>query len=282
MQAQTGMRTKIENVGAHNIRDHLIDQHRHFFAQLPWLLVGAVDANGQPWAGALAGAPGFVSSPDTTTLQIAAPVPHSSPLLPCLQVGAQVGLLGIEQHTRRRNRANGIVRHADEYGFSVHVQQSFGNCPKYIHPRHAHYTSTASRSASVSACTVEHLSELDAQAHHTISHADTFFIATAISAQAGSVHGADVSHRGGPSGFIQLDEQGALVVPDFAGNSYFNTIGNITLNPRAGLLFVDFNSGDLLHLAVRATVVHHAPLRSLHFDVLNAVRTKGALRVRWE
>src|SRR3546814_14766932 len=67
--------------------------------------------------------------------------------------------------------------------------------------------------------------------------------------------GADVSHRGGRPGFVRVTEddgRSVLTIPDFSGNQFFNTLGNIAINPRAGLLFVDFATGDLLTLTGRS------------------------------
>ena len=46
--------------------------------------------------------------------------------------------------------------------------------------------------------------------------------------------------------------------PDFAGNRHFNTFGNLELDDRAGLLFIDFAAGDALYLTGRATVTWDA------------------------
>jgi uncharacterized protein len=64
-----------------------------------------------------------------------------------------------------------------------------------------------------------------------------------------------VSHRGGCPGFIRTAADGAIVIPDYHGNSFFNTLGNLTLHPRAGLLFIDFAIGDLLLLVGAAEIV---------------------------
>ena len=63
----------------------------------------------------------------------------------------------------------------------------------------------------------------------------------------------DISHRGGETGFVRIDGQ-TLSVADYPGNRFFNTIGNLELNPLAGLMFIDHVSGELLQLAVRAHV----------------------------
>ena len=109
LQERAGSRAKLAEIGPRVIRDHMPDQHREFFAQLPFVLVGTVDAQGQPWASVLAGEPGFVSSPDPRRLVVRArPLAHD-PLAANLADGAAIGLLGIEPHTRRRNRLNGWV-----------------------------------------------------------------------------------------------------------------------------------------------------------------------------
>nr|WP_231865084.1 pyridoxamine 5'-phosphate oxidase family protein [Sorangium cellulosum] len=55
------------------------------------------------------------------------------------------------------------------------------------------------------------------------------------------MEGADVSHRGSKPGFVRVTEEDGRTVltsPDFTGNFGFNTLGNLALNPRAGVLFV--------------------------------------------
>ncbi len=78
-------------------------------------------------------------------------------------------------------------------------------------------------------------------------------------------------------------------MPDFAGNFFFNTLGNIAINPRASLLFIDFANGDLLYLAVTAAIVWDGPelqafagaQRLLRVRVQTARRLQAALPLRW-
>ena len=63
----------------------------------------------------------------------------------------------------------------------------------------------------------------------------------------------DVSHRGGNPGFVRI-EGNVLTIPDFAGNLHFNTLGNFLLHPRAGLVFIDFETGDMLQVSGRTAV----------------------------
>src|SRR5438105_334104 len=258
LQERAGSRARLAEAGPRVIRDFMPQQHRDFFAQLPFLVVGSIDTQGQPWASVLAAAPGFVTSPDPKQLAVRTrPLPHD-PLAGTLAPRAPVGLLGIEPHTRRRNRANGHVSFVGGEGFGVDVDQSFGNCPKYIQARRPEFTGLAA------ATPVAHRSaQLDEAARAMVEQADTFFIATAHPS-AGTAptraRGVDVSHRGGKPGFVRVDAQGVLTVPDFVGNFYFNTLGNLVINPRCGLLFIDFGRGDLLYVAARGEVIADGPL----------------------
>ncbi len=126
----------MENRGRAVIRDYMPEQHRAFFAALPFMVVGMADQNGHPWPTTLSGHPGFVNSTEPNLLSIKAWLDADDPLYSCLRDGAPVGGLGIELSTRRRNRINGrIERCVVGEGFSIRVQQSFGNCPKYIQAR---------------------------------------------------------------------------------------------------------------------------------------------------
>jgi predicted pyridoxine 5'-phosphate oxidase superfamily flavin-nucleotide-binding protein len=220
------------------IRDQMPLQHRAFFAQLPFVVVASIDGAG-PVATMWTGNPGFVTAPDPQTLRIAVELDPADPASAAFTPGAPFGLLGIELPTRRRNRANGVVDRVDRGELVVTVHQSFGNCPQYIHPRDL-------RRAGPATARTEPLTRIDPAAARAIAAADTFFVAT--SARLGeATGGVDVSHRGGPPGFVRLDGD-VLTVPDYSGNRYYNTLGNMVADPRAAMLFVDFATGDVLHL----------------------------------
>ncbi|HEY2029031.1 MAG TPA: pyridoxamine 5'-phosphate oxidase family protein [Myxococcales bacterium] len=249
------------------IRPFLTEQLRDFFRDLPFVVAGALDGE-QPLATVLTGAPGFISSPDATTLNIATALDRSDPAQRAMVPGAAVGLIGIDLATRRRNRANGVVRASDERGLVLGVEQAFGNCPQYIHRREV--------DLEVSRAPVETLARLDVAAQTAIREADTFFVATASREEGG---GVDVSHRGGPRGFVHVDGD-TLTIPDYRGNRYFNTFGNLVSNPRAALLFIDFATGALLQVQGTTEIVWDGPeLRSfLAAERLWRVRVEGAWR----
>lgn len=286
VQVHVGVRDRMAAIGAHAIRTSMPEQHRTFFAQLPFVLVGSTDAEGQPWASMLSNPPGFISSPDARHLLIRARPAVTDPLYETLATGAPIALLAIEQPTRRRNRMNGIVERMDDAGLLVGVQQSFGNCPKYIQARQVDYW------ANENTGTVHFATALNEAARQIIARADTLFIATAHpGAPHGTArsHGVDISHRGGKPGFVRADGDDTLTLPDFAGNRFFNTLGNIMLNPRAGLLFIDFETGDLLYLAADAQIVFDSPEmdafagaeRLLRFKLRHVRHVVASLPLRW-
>lgn len=135
------------------------------------------------------------------------------------------------------------------------MRQSFGNCPQYIQNRTHKFTRDPSSPAPQQPL---HSQQLTERAKAIIEAADTFFVASYVDLQDDGRQ-VDVSHRGGKPGFVRVGDDGLLTVPDFAGNLFFNTLGNFLLNPRAGLLFVDFSTGDMLQMTGRAEVVLTSP-----------------------
>lgn len=287
LQDRFGFREKLDAGVRRGIRAELIEQHRAFFAQLPLVLVGSVDQTGQPWASMLTGRPGFISSPDPLTLCLNALPCAEDPAAQAMGLGSPVGILGIEPHTRRRNRMNGTIVAADGGGVSIRVVQSYGNCPQYIQGRQ--FTLVQDPSVRAQARGVLNASQLSAQDMQLLRATDTFFIATAnLADEAGTARGADVSHRGGRPDFIRVDDERTITTPDFVGNYFFNTIGNLQLEPRAGLLIPDFDTGDILQLAVRTEVIWSGPeveafagaQRLLRFHVEAVIRLQGVLPIR--
>ncbi|MGG7600041.1 pyridoxamine 5'-phosphate oxidase family protein [Pseudomonas sp. WC1] len=280
LQEQVGVAERMEVFGHKVIRDFMPDQHRAFYQQLPFLVAGAVDAAGTPWATLLEGAEGFVSSPDPRQLLIGTAPAADDPAMPGLVDGGAIGLLGIELHTRRRNRLNGLIRRAGTGQLEVVVEQSFGNCPQYIQLRE--YTRVdeppQGRRDSVA---------LDTESRAMIEHADTFFIASYVEQENGQ-RAVDVSHRGGRPGFVRV-EGNRLTIPDYAGNLHFNTLGNLLVNPVAGLLFVDFTTGNVLQVSGHTEVILDSPLisafegaeRLWNLDIEQVVVRPAAVSLRW-
>jgi len=245
-QIRTGKRDVMESFAHQAIRPFMPDQHRDFFNQLSFLVVGAVDGEGWPWASLLSGRPGFMQSPDPTTLEIASRGGNGDPVRDTIKPGAPLGLLGIEMLTRRRNRLNGRVALLNDDGFTLAVDQSFGNCPQYIQHRDIEFFREPDAVGKGRGARIFKI--LNKKARDLIGGADVFFVSSFVQTKNNPViEGVDVSHRGGRPGFVKV-EKNTLTIPDFPGNYHFNTLGNFLVNPRAGLVFPDFETGDLLML----------------------------------
>jgi predicted pyridoxine 5'-phosphate oxidase superfamily flavin-nucleotide-binding protein len=282
LQRTVGLDEPLAEIGTKVVRDHLTEQHRAFFPLLPFAVLGAVDGAGDVWATIRAGRPGFLSSPDPFRLDLAIPPDPFDPAEAGLKDGEPAALLGIDLTTRRRNRLNGPVRNRTERGFSLEVGQSFGNCPKYITLR------GPALIAAESFDLPEKMDGLDSEARAQIEAADTFFVASYASGWDGNRQ-VDVSHRGGAAGFVRVGADGVLTIPDYSGNRYFNTLGNLAANPKAGLVFTDFATGTLLQMTGDTELVLDSPEiadfpgaeRLWRLRPRRVVRRRGALPLRW-
>lgn len=212
-----------------------------FLSERRMAVAAWVDDESRVWASLLVGPPGFVQAKDGEQLLIQSGLAPTDPLLAGLAVRPELGLVVIDFAERRRFRVNGRAR-VDGSRILLTVEQAYGNCPKYIEPRRVEPVRDGAAPERPSP-------DLDARQRSWIAAADTLFIA--------SYHpqgGADASHRGGRPGFVDVLGPRALSFPDYPGNNMFNTLGNIAVQPRVGLLFLDFQSGDTLELTGRASL----------------------------
>jgi len=214
-----------------------------FIEQQPMVIVGSVDQQGRVWSSILTGKPGFTRALNDQTLEINLTQPTTAeddPLWRNLLHNQSVGLLVIELGSRRRIRINGRVRKNTNKYLIIEVERAYPNCPKYIQRRDWKRLDTGEPNDSV---TCEYGKKLGQIQRALIEKADTFFVTSAH-----PEHGIDASHRGGQPGFVQIINNQQLRIPDFAGNSMFNTLGNFTSYPYAGLIFIDFETGQILQL----------------------------------
>ncbi|TYB69260.1 oxidoreductase [Nonomuraea sp. PA05] len=248
-----------------------------FLSRQRLIVIAAADETGAAWAGALTGPPGFVTVPNDRTI-VADRLPATGdPLSGLFDAERPVGLLAIEPATRRRMRVNGRAR-GDGGRLTIRTEQVYSNCPKYIQTRaDADDSPAQSRTALVT-------DALTAGHQRWIAAADTFFVATYVAGL-----GADASHRGGNPGFVTVTGDRRLTWPDYVGNSMYMTLGNLELEPRCGLLFLDWENGHTLHLTgraradwdpARAAAVPGAQ-RLIDFDVERVVHITGDLPQRW-
>src|SRR5262245_22136278 len=296
VQRLAGVRAEAEGVGR-IIADTIPEDLAPLLAQFRLAVAASIDARGRVWASLLTGPDGFLKVADETRLRIDAHVAAADPLRTNLLSRPELGLLVIDPATRRRLRFNGVATLEPNGGVSLAVEQVYGNCRKYIQARHLEamdpppngthgsMRARAEMGARPSGATPIHSSVLGAAQQAWIGAADTFFIASAH-----PEGGADASHRGGRPGFVRVDGDRSLSFPDYAGNNMFNTLGNLAADPRAGLLFVDFERGDLVQVTGRARLDWEPRMAAahrganqvvVHYDVDEVIATPGGSPLRW-
>lgn len=245
VQALAG-ETDIANRVGRMLQPELAPQAISFIQQQTMVVVASTDDQENIWASLLLGDEGFIEVLNPESLVIHEDALRSAPagiLFEHLQTENSVGLLFHEMESRRRYRANGTAIRRNGR-IEINVQEAYPNCPKYIQRR------LSSDTVAVSEVEVTRGQVLGSQEQEWIAQADTFFLAT--QSLAGK---ADASHRGGNSGFVEILPDGRLRIPDYPGNSMFNSLGNIHENPKAGLLFVDFEGGNVLQLSGTAKLI---------------------------
>jgi hypothetical protein len=212
----------------------------------PFVVVSSQDGQGRLWTSILSGADGFVKVTDEETISLDPGLRYSNPADRFWDnIGRHpfVGMLFIDFATRRRYRVNGAVRPAGG-NVLVSVRQAYINCPKYISRRTLRRGGKPAYGGGFATGRA-----LTAELMGWIGAADAFFV--------GSSNGTgdlDASHRGGDPGFVAVLDSTTLRVPDYEGNSMYNTLGNFLVHPAAGLLFIDFAGHRTLQLTGTARV----------------------------
>jgi predicted pyridoxine 5'-phosphate oxidase superfamily flavin-nucleotide-binding protein len=267
VQAQAGEQAVAARNGA-VMSDTVILGARAFIDKQFMVVVASRDAQGQLWSSVLYGAPGFLGTPDGKRIVIRSAEherDRSDPLWSNLAPSARIGLLFIEMGTRRRYRVNGTLDQVTDQLVEVTIEQAFPNCPKYIQRRSLR---AIPGGATTAPARIGRGGALPDEVAALIGRADTLFVASAHHDS-----GLDASHRGGAAGFVAIQSDGTLRIPDFHGNSMFNTLGNIETDPRVGLIIPDFDGNQLLHLSGEAR---------LRWDLSDSTGSTGGTNRFWD
>lgn len=100
-----------------------------------------------------------------------------------------------------------------------------------------------------------------------IARAPMFFLATA------DAEGRpDCSYKGGMPGFVRVVDATTLAFPSYDGNGQFRSLGNLLLNPRVGMLFIDFEATKRIRINGTASIDDADPLRDHYPDADVVVR----------
>lgn len=255
-----------------------------FLAEQRMAVASSVDSRGRVWASLLSGEAGFIEVLDHQTVRIEANMVEGDPLHQNLEGQAQpIGLVIIDLATRRRMRLNGKAWLQPEGSMVVQAEQVYSNCPKYIQRRQLSKASLSPGAPLQPQPKSESGPGLSREQQGWLAEADTFFIAT--------YHpqgGADASHRGGRPGFVRVLDETTLLFPDYSGNNMFQTLGNLVVQPRAGLLFIDFEGGSTLQLTGQGHLSWEGPElkkfagaeRVIRFGIEQVIETVAAHSLR--
>ncbi len=100
---------------------------------------------------------------------------------------------------------------------------------------------------------------------------DMFFLATA------DEHGVpQCSYKGGAPGFVRVVGKHEIVFPVYDGNGMFLSMGNVTVNPSVGLLFIDFERGTRLRFNGVASIDEDEDLMKSYPGAQFLVRVRGS------
>ncbi len=279
VQTRAGVQEMASRIGK-SIRPVIPLAAQEFLSSQPMAVLGSVDVQGRVWASLFTGKPGFMRAMNERTVRIEAAPANGDPFVENIALNNQIGMIVIEFATRRRIRINGTAEIGADSAIFIHAEQVYSNCPKYIQAR-----TWQPKADPPSAAQVQRATEFSDHQRLWIQHADTFFIA--------SHHkegGADASHRGGNPGFIRVLDKNALIFPDYTGNTMFQTLGNISLNPNCGLLFFDFERGATLQLTGTAQIIWDREKllefgdaeRAVEFRVLEVIEITGSIPFSWQ
>lgn len=262
--------TKVENQENPN-SPYLTPGAAQMLQRAPLLALGTVDGEGRPWATLWGGETPLAQPVAQSVVGIRTMVDSKyDPVVDVLYggcadgevireqgVGRMVSALTIDLEKRRRVKLYGrmvagalgnIGPHNDtespasvgQVQLVVKIEQSLGNCPKYINCKRIYPVLPEPKSISDT-------TPLPQEALGLIAKADTIFISSCDHDK-----DMDMNIRGGPPGFVRVqsnnDSSTVLVWPEYSGNNLYQTLGNLQTSPKAGLVFPDFETGDVLYV----------------------------------
>ncbi|KAF2472338.1 oxidoreductase-like protein [Lindgomyces ingoldianus] len=139
-------------------------------------------------------------------------------------------------------KVEGAPGRQDQLQLVTKIEQSLGNCPKYLNQYEI-------RPALVTSKLLSQSQSLTPNAKALISKTDMFFLSSSTDED------MDTNHRGGPPGFVRILSDNEIVYPEYSGNRLYQTLGNLQLNPKVGMAFPAYETGDVLYLTGAAEIL---------------------------
>jgi ferredoxin-NADP reductase/predicted pyridoxine 5'-phosphate oxidase superfamily flavin-nucleotide-binding protein len=237
------------------IHDQMPSPLVEFYRGLRCLPLGTLDARGRPWATLLCNPE--TTAPTSERLRLRARVNVDDPFIEAVLSPTNTARLfagvAIDFAQRTRVKLGGVVDAAtldpaDTLTLELRANEHMGNCPKYITVRQLRPLRRTPRTTALA-------NTLSPAAVELLQRASTLFVATRHVDRDPRETDMGFNHRGGPPGFLRSfeDERGAhLVLPDYSGNRFYQSLGNVESDPVMGLAVPDFETGALLQVTGRA------------------------------
>jgi uncharacterized protein len=279
VQARAGVAEQAQHIGA-TMRSYIPSIASEFLRIQRMVVLATLDPENRVWASVLTGPAGFVQAVDSKTVEIKAIPSLEDPLESNLNYRHEIGMVVVEFSTRHRMKVKGLSERTCDGSLLIHAERVYSQCAKYIQARELLADSTQ----PVNGAEPTHLQSLTPNQQKWISSANTFFIA--------SFHpetGADASHRGGNAGFVRVVDKETLLFPNYPGNMMFNTLGNISLDPHAGLVFLEFATGSTLQITGKARIIWDKDRtaefpganQAVEYRIKEVIETPAAVPLRW-
>lgn len=270
-EGETRMHKQLKVPSLDNPTAGMLTQQAVFMLQkAPLLAIGTLDSEGHPWTSLWGGEPGFSEPLGSGVVGTRTPVDSSwDPVVQALVGHAAKGEmakgndkmvsgLSFDLMTRKRVKIFGRVMAGcvdeletaskddpekgseppnvkqDQIQLVTRIEQSLGNCPKYINQYEIQPAPVASKLAYEGP-------SLSPEAKSLILGSDMFFLSSATDQD------MDTNHRGGPSGFVRIISDTEIVYPEYSGNRLYQSLGNLDVNPKIGLTFPNYVTGDVLY-----------------------------------
>ncbi|MCJ1387556.1 hypothetical protein MMC18_000399 [Xylographa bjoerkii] len=249
----------------------------NFLQTAPLVAIGTHDLEGRLWTTLWGGAAGFSRSLGSSIIEIKTLVDKQyDPVVEALLghqldgkitetvgAGCSVSGLAIDLAARRRLKfaghvvagalgqlgpqTSGVDGKLGEAQIVIKVDSSLGNCPKYLNRKDIVASPSSPKLISSNL-------PLPSQALELLHKADLFFLTSSDERSHMSTN-----HRGGSPGFVRVmtnDSDGVtLAYPEYSGNRFYQTLGNLQLSPKAGLVFPNFDNGDVLYITATTEII---------------------------
>ncbi|GAB7337966.1 hypothetical protein MBLNU457_4345t1 [Dothideomycetes sp. NU457] len=255
-------------------------QATNMLQRAPLLAIGTVDAENRPWTTIWGGETGFAQSLGNSIIGVRTPVAARFDPVVEIMVGKEakgeivkevgegrmMSALSIDLMSRKRVKLSGRMiagalsmkkddesdegregQSQSEVQLALKIEQSLGNCPKYLNKKEI-------TPASTNPTIVSESTRLCPEAVSLLAKSDIFFMSTSHNQD-----DMDTNHRGGAPGFVRnlsnTEDSTTLVYPEYSGNRLYQSLGNLMTDPLAGLCFPDFETGDCLYVTGTAEIL---------------------------